>query len=458
MSSKDKQKVQSGTKKTATSKSRKSSPKAPNRKRSQQLASKILENITAKDEFLSQKVQDLISHSSMSRAEAEEVARKELSSLVASELGTRSKKTEGAIAKVEQLLLSKSKELQLSNVQKAYQNLQAGVSPEHQVPLVIAKEQSSLAGPSEPIFNDGAFFPPSLKRSSSQPSLSEKQVLALNPPSYVGDESTVAPSSFMRPVVPHVTNVTNNDNSSTNYDNTVNNITNITQAQSNIKTSQGGGGQHAVMPHHVDESASFGVNMISQALRRTTGGGGAPHAFIDGGVGGNNPNVPPLPTPYKVPLQPKKKTKGYDLIGNALDRILDPSIHSVISSQQPNAYRSERVKDPNVVGQAPKRMEMLDSALWKQPIDPSNATEYSWFKMNDSYCEPAKLGTISCFEKYNADPGIVNLTGMLGDPNGVTMDDRFVNNLNPVSFHDRSVQPCGWVDYSKNFLTGYGIG
>ena len=146
------------------------------------------------------------------------------------------------------------------------------------------------------------------------------------------------------------------------------------------------------------------------------------------------------------------------MIGNALDRILDPSIHSVISAQQPNAYRSERVKDPSVIGQVPKRMEMLDDALWKQPIDPSNATEYGWFKIGDSYCEPARLGTTSCFEKYNADHNIVNLTGMLGPVDGISMDDRWVNNLNPVMFQDRAVQPQGYVDWAKNFMTGYGIG
>lgn len=362
-------------------------------------------------------------------------------------------------------LANRVRDFQLENVQKFAKNLQAGVDPSNQVPLVIAKEQSSMAGLGKPILDDAAFFPPSLKRSSSQPSLISEQILALKPPLTVGDDSTVAPSSFMRPVAPiqidkSVTNndnrVTNIDNTSTSYDNTVNNTT-VAKAQSNIKTSQGGGGQHAVMPHHVEESASFGVNMVSQALRRTIGGGGGPPIFSDGG-NGNGPNVPPLPAPYKVPKPPAKRTKGYDLIGNALDRILDPSIHSVISCQQPNAYRSERVRDPSVVGQVPKRMEILEDALFKQPRDPSNATEYGWFKMNDSYCEPAKLGTISAFEKYNADPGIVNLTGMLGDPNGISMDDRFVNNLNPLMFQDKSVQPCGWVDYSKNFLTGFGIG
>ena len=101
---------------------------------------------------------------------------------------------------------------------------------------------------------------------------------------------------------------------------------------------------------------------------------------------------------------------------------------------------------------------MLDDALWKQPIDPSNATEYGWYKMNDSYCEPAKIGTISAFEKYNADPNIVNLTGMLGDPNGIYMDDRWVHNLNPVNFTDRSVQPNGMVDWTKMFYNWFGIG
>ena len=60
--------------------------------------------------------------------------------------------------------------------------------------------------------------------------------------------------------------------------------------------------------------------------------------FVDGG--NNNNSGVPLPAPYKVPKPPKKRTKGYDLIGNALNKILDPSIHSVISSQQPNAYRN----------------------------------------------------------------------------------------------------------------------
>ena len=319
-----------------------------------------------------------------------------------------------------------------------------------------------MAGPSKPVLNDtGAFFqpnvpfaqlfPPSQRpRSGSLPTVTSSQFLAMPPPSQiVGDPSTLAPSSFlfhqMTPPPSPTASVA-----------TTAVFPTVTQAQSNIKTSQGGGGAHAVMPHHVEESASFGVNMISQALRRTTGGGSGPPIFSDGG-NGNGPNVPPLPAPYKVPKPPKKRTKGYDLVGNALDRMLDPSVHSVISSQQPNTYRSERVNDQSVV-HVPKRMEMLDDALWKQPVDPSNAGEYSWFKMNDSYCEPAKIGTTSCFEKYTADSNIVNLTGMLGDPNGLYMDDRWVQGTNCMTFTDRAVQPQGYVDWAKNFMTGWGIG
>lgn len=468
---KQKEKAKSSTKKSAPRKSGKAksvsqkSPRAPSRRLDSNLADRVLDSVADKDIFIEQKVQEIMLSSTTTRQDAEQIAKDELKQLVISKITGKSKKTEALVSKVEQFLSDKIKTLELHNSKKSHENLQAGVSPENQVSkaMVIAYEQPSMAGPGGPVYNESTLMaplppsprPPTLKRSSSQPSMSSTQVLALKPPLTVGDSSTVAPSSFLAP--PVVQNVTHNDNSSTNYDNTVNNITNVTQAQSNIKTSQGGGGQHAVMPHHVDEETKFGVNMISQALRRTVGGGGGPPIFSDGG-NGNGPNVPPLPEPYKVPKPPKKRTKGYDLIGNALDRILDPSIHSVISSQQPNAYRSERVKDPSVVGQVPKRMEMLDDALWKQPIDPSNATEYSWFKMNDSYCEPAKLGTISAFEKYNADPGIVNLTGMLGNPNGITMDDRWVQGTNCITFQDRAVQPQGYVDWAKNFMTGYGIG
>ena len=51
-------------------------------------------------------------------------------------------------------------------------------------------------------------------------------------------------------------------------------------AKSSVKTSQGGGGQHAVMPPSQGQMAQMngvlvnpGVNMISSALNRTIGGG-----------------------------------------------------------------------------------------------------------------------------------------------------------------------------------------
>lgn len=346
------------------------------------------------------------------------------------------------------------------------------VKKQPQAQLVIAQQQGSMASVAQPVCNTtGAFFPPPQALAlpttpttpTTPPGTPTSQAFPQTPPARTRPRAGSVPSSlysalppppstigtqlippslitFTPPVAPVVAPVV---------------APAVATAKASVKTSQGGGGQHAVMPHHVDEDAKFGVNMISGALRKTGGGGSAPPVFMDGGNG--NGHHLPLPAPYQTPKPAGKKTKGSTLVSHALDRMLDPSIQSVISSQQPNAYRSEMVKDPSVV-HVPKRMEILDDALFKQPRDPSNATEYGWFKMNDSYCEPAKIGTISCFEKYNADPGVVDLTGMLGNPNGISMDDRFVQNLNPVMFQDRSTQPNGMVDWTKCFLTGWGIG
>lgn len=441
MSSKGKGKAQSksATKKTTTKKSapRKTTTRLP-------LEERVLKSVADKDLFIEKKIQELTANSSMSHDEADRIAREDFKQILASELIERSKFSDKLATKINKKLSEKINSLDLTLTKKAYENLQSGVSPDFQVSksMVMAFEPNTMAGTGGPVLDPSMMYEP--------------QQLG-QPPMNVGDEDTRTSGGQFLKRHTYETTQTEIGDTQTNVSNT--------SAISNIKTSQGGGGQHAVMPLNSSHAAEMGgvfsnpgVNMISQALNRTVGGGGGPPAFMDSGAGGSSGDVPPLPTPYKVPKPAKKRTKGFDLIGNAMNRMLEPSIHSVISSQQPNVYRSEKVRDPSVVGQVPKRMEILDDALFKQPRDPCNATEYGWFKMNDSYCEPAKLGTISAFEKYNADPGIVNLTGMLGPVNGISMDDRWVNNLNPVMFQDKSVQPCGWVDYSKNFLTGFGIG
>lgn len=183
----------------------------------------------------------------------------------------------------------------------------------------------------------------------------------------------------------------------------------VDAAVKNIKTSSGGGGEHAVMPH----SGAFDID---------------------------------FPT--------------YNMIGGALDNYLKPSMHALLLSQTPNVYQSETVHNERITRDRtnpPKRSEMLDAAIWKQPKEPSNAHPHTWWKIGDSYSNPAKIGTISCWDKFVSTDDTRNLTGMFGAPFGTNLDDRWTQGTNPFTRPDRLTQPNGYVDWTKNFLSSYGV-
>lgn len=179
----------------------------------------------------------------------------------------------------------------------------------------------------------------------------------------------------------------------------------------NIQTSSGGGGEHAIMPH---------------------------------GESGLDIQYP-----------------TYNMVGGALDKHLKASLHGMLVAQTPNVYQSETLKDGNVLRDTwnpPKRSEILDDAMFKQPKIPE-FTPYTFFNIGESYCNPAKIGTKSCFDKYTAKDPNVNLTGIFGDPFGVNFDDRWTRGTNPFMHTDRQANlPGSYVDYAKNFLTGYSRG
>lgn len=97
----------------------------------------------------------------------------------------------------------------------------------------------------------------------------------------------------------------------------------------------------------------------------------------------------------------------------------------------------------------PKRMEMLDKALWGRQFDPEEAVPNEWFKLNNSYAEPAKSNAKSNWEKYTA-PQVNGIgSGWFGPPTGTWLDDKWVQGDNPFEYPSLESQPSGAVDWTK---------
>ena len=350
-----------------------------------------------------------------------------------------SKVAETTLGKIAQSVVNK---FHADYFKNAHTKLEQAVSPDSQVPLTMVKTEGGLSGP--PDLDVTGFF--------------EAQSLA--PSSFLGfDSVSAAPSSLVvsRYPPPPLTIGDTFDqpafasSSSSSMNTSVYPPSPSVAASASSSWNWGGGGSlpppsHASFSPHGppvgtptgSRDASVMGDIVTKNITAGAGGGGE-HAMMP--TGGLDVEFP-----------------TYSMIGGALNKMLKPSLHSMIASQTPNVYSSEMISDGATLRDhtnPPKRSQYLDKALWLQPREPDNCTPHQWYKVADSYSNPAKLNTISCFEKYTLKDPHVNLTGMLGAPFGTDFDDRWTQGTNPFSRIDRNNNlPGTYQDFMVNFLTG----
>lgn len=319
---------------------------------------------------------------------------------------------------------------QHDRLQQQHIALQQGIDPSFQVQLDLTQGAPSMAGAAPSTMLPSLFFSPQSIASGSAPS------------SLVVPSSLVAPSSLG--IAPPTLRRTGSYGG----------LTSVSRMQPPLTIgSQFGMDPFANAAASLPPASPMGSftaetfvapSEIGDAVRRniqTSAGGGGEHAMMPHSDGAFDIQFP-----------------THNLISGALDKQLKPAMHAMLLAQTPNVYQSENVKDGNIlrdIGNPPKRSDMIDIALWGQSKG-IEMTPHSFFKVGESYSNPAKIGAKSCWDKFTANDPYVNLAGMLGAPFGTDLDDRWTQGVSPFFHPDRqSFQPGTYSDFTKSFTTGF---